>query len=221
MDHSPGGRTRNRPRPWIERLQMAAAPVGVEPWAPSALVWRDAAGESPGRMHPMKLTRRAFASAAAIAAMTPVYFAAPMRKDPAVTVAGESCAGGQGRGRYGVSRHSLWRRHAGRLRFEPPKPAAAWKGVRDALVFGPACPQGAGSEKQSEDCLVLKSGRRRWTRAAKKPVLLYIHGGGYSGGSGASPVTDGAELARRGDVGRAYAQPPAQRVRAPVPCASA
>ncbi len=35
--------------------------------------------------------------------------------------------------------------------------------------------------------------------SAKKPVLVYIHGGGYSGGSGSAQVTDGAELARRGD----------------------
>jgi len=56
------------------------------------------------------------------------------------------------------------------------------------------------SDGQSEDCLVLNV----WTPAVndgrKRPVMLWCHGGGFASGSGSSPVTDGTNLARRGDV---------------------
>ena len=59
---------------------------------------------------------------------------------------------------------------------------------------------GAGLGSEGEDCLVLNI----WTPAindgGKRPVMLWCHGGGFSSGSGSSPVTEGANLARRGDV---------------------
>ncbi|MGD9965165.1 MAG: carboxylesterase/lipase family protein [Hyphomonadaceae bacterium] len=85
------------------------------------------------------------------------------------------------------------------LRFQAPSRPRAWRGVRDALTYGPACPQRSlDGEAQSEDCLFLNV----WTPAltGRRPVLVYIHGGAYNTGSGSSPVTDGARLAAQGDV---------------------
>lgn len=85
-------------------------------------------------------------------------------------------------------------------RFLPPQPAAPWKVVRDATAYGPACPQGGAGEAQSEDCLVLNVWAPPHQPNARRRVLVYIHGGGYTSGSGASPLTHGANLAARGDV---------------------
>ncbi len=84
-------------------------------------------------------------------------------------------------------------------RFEAPEPPCSWRGVRDALTYGAACPQrGLEDEVQSEDCLFLNV----WTPAlsGRRPVMVYIHGGAYNTGSGSSAVTDGARLAAHGDV---------------------
>jgi para-nitrobenzyl esterase len=85
-------------------------------------------------------------------------------------------------------------------RFQPPRPPQAWSGVIDALAYGSASPQGRGAEAASEDCLFLNV----WTPAlrdgGKRPVMFYIHGGAYSNGSGSSPLYDGVNLCRRGDV---------------------
>ncbi len=96
----------------------------------------------------------------------------------------------------------------GELRFRPPEPAAPWSGLRAAATFGPACPQaidfvstllGLAPQPQSEDCLTVNV----WTPALdgrQRPVLLWIHGGAFAVGSSARELTDGAALARRGDV---------------------
>ena len=93
----------------------------------------------------------------------------------------------------------------GDLRWRPPQPARPWAGVREAQAFGPDCMQNrvGWDDTQtrlpvSEDCLTLNV----WTPegAAKAPVMVWIHGGGYVMGSGSQPVFDGAALARRGVV---------------------
>ncbi len=85
-------------------------------------------------------------------------------------------------------------------RFRPALTPVAWKGVRDALDYGAACPQSGSSEKMSEDCLVLNVWTPGLRDAEKRPVMVYFHGGEYSNGSGSSPLYDGTRLCRRGDV---------------------
>jgi para-nitrobenzyl esterase len=93
----------------------------------------------------------------------------------------------------------------GPLRWRPPAAPAAWEGVRKADSFGPACPQPGGEMArgmpQSEDCLTLNvwTGARPGT-AEKRPVYVWIYGGGFIGGTGASPEFDGEALARKGIV---------------------
>jgi para-nitrobenzyl esterase len=85
-------------------------------------------------------------------------------------------------------------------RYRPALPPVAWKGVRDTLEYGAACPQGDAIGRASEDCLVLNVWTPGLKADAKRPVMFYIHGGEYSSGSGSSPTYDGAHLCRRGDV---------------------
>jgi len=93
----------------------------------------------------------------------------------------------------------------GDLRWKPPQPVKPWEGVRACTEFGPWCPQpkqmlGRETARQSEDCLYLNV----WTPARKPdeklPVMVWIHGGGCTTGSGASQFYDGEALARQGVV---------------------
>jgi len=69
------------------------------------------------------------------------------------------------------------------------------------MVFGPACPQqGDRYHPQSEDCLFLNVWTPSLEGKARRPVMVYFHGGAYSTGSVTDPVNDGARLAARGDV---------------------
>src|SRR5262249_20135876 len=86
----------------------------------------------------------------------------------------------------------------GDLRWKAPKPAAHWDGVRAADKFSPTCMQGNG-QQSSEDCLYLNV----WTSAKsgeKRPVMLWIYGGGYTSGAGSEDRYDGEVLARKGAV---------------------
>ena len=98
----------------------------------------------------------------------------------------------------------------GALRFRAPAPPVPWAGERDATRFGGSAPQpglmmaalpGMEVGAQSEDCLYLNVHAPAGARSGdRKPVLVWIHGGGFVIGSGAQPVYDGAPLVRRGDV---------------------
>jgi para-nitrobenzyl esterase len=102
----------------------------------------------------------------------------------------------------------------GPLRFRPPRPVDPWTGVRDALAFGRLAMQHVAPREEDappvtsywdetpgmgEDCLVLNV----WTPgpdAGRRPVMVWIHGGGYSGCAGYGSWTDGTTLAREEDV---------------------
>jgi para-nitrobenzyl esterase len=108
----------------------------------------------------------------------------------------------------------------GANRFMPPLPPAPWVGIRDATSYHAQAPQMPGrpqrrpelrtilgqadTSPESEDCLTLNV----WTPAVgpgtsnstKRPVMVWLHGGAFAYGSGNRAVTDGANLARRGDV---------------------
>lgn len=87
----------------------------------------------------------------------------------------------------------------GDLRWKRPLPPKPWTGVRPATEFAASCIQPSPRvQKQSEDCLYLNV----WglPSARNAPVMLWIHGGGYLGGSGSVPLYDGSSLARLGAV---------------------
>ncbi len=98
---------------------------------------------------------------------------------------------------------------SGKNRFMPPGKPVAWTGVRDMRAFGPTAPQtadnsgttAAGSpSQQSEDCLVLNIFTPGLNDERKRPVMVWLHGGGFSSGSGSGRILDGTSLAHTHDV---------------------
>jgi para-nitrobenzyl esterase len=98
---------------------------------------------------------------------------------------------------------------SGKNRFRPPVKPVSWTGMRDALVYGATAPQtsdnsgttAAGSPiQQSEDCLVLNVFTPGLKDARKRPVMVWLHGGGFSSGSGSGRILDGTSLAHTHDV---------------------
>ncbi len=96
----------------------------------------------------------------------------------------------------------------GDLRWAAPDPVVPWQGTREAAEFGPDCPQAPYDPQsmyyrpprpQSEDCLCLNV----WTAAQpneKRPVMVWIHGGALTRGSGAVETYDGSNFAKHGVV---------------------
>lgn len=99
---------------------------------------------------------------------------------------------------------------AGSSRFMPPARPQSWTGVRDTLEYGPRAPQGPSGlipedaaedrrEPAGEDCLRVNV----WTPGTgggRRPVMVWLHGGGFGQASGSFIIYDGANLARRRDV---------------------
>jgi carboxylesterase 2/para-nitrobenzyl esterase len=95
----------------------------------------------------------------------------------------------------------------GALRWRPPQPPPRWDGVRPADRFGPMCPQSPVEAAatgvdvpMSENCLSLNIWTGAPASAERRPVLVWIYGGGFREGTGAHPRYDGEHLARRGAV---------------------
>jgi para-nitrobenzyl esterase len=92
----------------------------------------------------------------------------------------------------------------GALRWEAPQRVAPWTEVRQATAFGARCMQGpiytdmVFRDQLSEDCLYLNV----WAPASadKLPVMVWIYGGGFQGGSASEPRQDGSRLATKGVV---------------------
>ena len=100
---------------------------------------------------------------------------------------------------------------AGANRFLPPQKLQPWTGVRDAFQWGPRAPQILGGEPtemlptdpreaQGEDCLVMNIWTPRPGTGQRRPVMVWLHGGGYASGSGSYSIYEGRELARKHDV---------------------
>ncbi|HTV96199.1 MAG TPA: carboxylesterase family protein [Steroidobacteraceae bacterium] len=112
-------------------------------------------------------------------------------------------------------------------RFQPPRPPQPWTGVRDCFTPGAQAPQGpitisgatgmsldgpgvpiimavrratTAHVPESEDCLYLNVFTPEPSHAGKRAVMVWLHGGGFAMGAGLNSMTDGSELARRGDV---------------------
>jgi para-nitrobenzyl esterase len=104
---------------------------------------------------------------------------------------------------------------SGSNRFKPPVRPRSWRGVADAFAYGPAAPQNPGNPTDpytqsvewdahvksgiSEDCLRLNVWTPGVDDGGARPVFFYIHGGGFTSGSGGFPF-DGDPLARLGDA---------------------
>jgi len=110
----------------------------------------------------------------------------------------------------------------GENRFMPPQKPEPWGGVLDALQFGNSTPQtnpetsdpivgsfltdvfsGSGGREappESEDCLFLNVWTPGLNDGKKRPVMFWLHGGGFTGGSASAPLYFGHNLAKRGDV---------------------
>jgi para-nitrobenzyl esterase len=103
----------------------------------------------------------------------------------------------------------------GPARFLPPQPPKPWDEVRLALIYGPVCPQrpsnhapvelmfvnDADATYHDENCLSLNVWSETLDHSARRPVIVWLHGGGFTSGSSHElPVYDGENLARQGVV---------------------
>jgi para-nitrobenzyl esterase len=166
----------------------------------------------------MRLDRRCFlvqsalTGAAVLVARRHALAAAP--SDPVVDTASGKIRGAAADGINAFKGIPYGASTAGANRFMPPQKPEPWSGVREAVDWAGHAPQAFAGRRRpevsalsgtpdkvpvSEDCLTLNV----WTPgldATKRPVMVWYHGGGFSYGSANSPRTDGANLARRGDV---------------------
>lgn len=140
--------------------------------------------------------RTLLGAGAALSALPSAAFA---QSDPLAT--GKT---GRWRGKRDGSVHSFlgirYGNDTSRARF---RPATAPEAARDTLVatdFAASCPQTGRATDQREDCLFLNVWTPEASANARRPVMVYFHGGAYSNGSVIEPQVFGATLAEKGDV---------------------
>src|SRR5262245_18335417 len=166
------------------------------------------------------IDRRAFIGRSALAAASDCVggaFDRVLAQDArglAITPAVQTTAGRiRGLARYGVNQ--LWGRRygasrAGTTRSMPPAKPTEWTGVRDAFLVAERAPQDTDGpisevwsldrrEPMGEDCLSINIFTPALGRSSR-PVMVWLHGGGFSGGSGNWLLYDGTNLARKEDV---------------------
>ena len=162
------------------------------------------------------IDRRAFlaGSSALLGAPFTRAFAAPARSDSSGPVA--TTTAGKIRGTYQDKINAFkgvpyGAPTSGAGRFQPPSKPQPWTNVRDTVELGHQAPQipsglipevAAVEDKgpMGEDCLVLNVWTPSLGAGHKRPVMVWLHGGGYSTGSGGFTIYDGANLARKHDV---------------------
>jgi len=136
--------------------------------------------------------------------------ASPNLKPPVVQV-----TGGRIRGlREGKTSSFLGIRYAEAERFGPPTPVQPWTGIRNAQVWGPVCPSPEQTTVSADElvfphryfianehCQYLNVWTQSLAPAVKKPVMVWMHGGGFTNGSSMEAYAyDGRSLSEFGDV---------------------
>lgn len=168
-----------------------------------------------------KINRRSFVSGAALGASS--ILGGAMNKTIAANAKDSSAQGpvanttsGKIRGTLEENKVNAFRGipygapTGGANRFMPPQKPEAWTGVKETVEWGPEAPQGPHTEIPevaatipkgtiSEDCLHLNV----WTNgldSRKRPVMVWLHGGGFTSGNGSYTMYDGGNMARKHDV---------------------
>ncbi len=184
-------------------------------------VANETSNSQPGGINRRKLLG---AGAGVLGAVTGVAFAQekPAAVKSAVAATGPNLnppvaavRGGKLRGiREGKTYSFLGIRYAEAERFGQPKPVQPWEGTRNAQAFGPCCPiptqSTVGADElvfphrfwiQNENCQYLNVWTQNLSPAVKKPVMVWMHGGGFTNGSAIeSYAYDGRSLSEFGDV---------------------
>ncbi|HEX3335032.1 MAG TPA: carboxylesterase family protein [Jatrophihabitans sp.] len=122
--------------------------------------------------------------------------------DPIIAIHGGAVRGVAVTGGYAFRGLPYAAPPTGDRRWRPPQPPASWRGIRDATHNAPSCPQKPSLFEppgpQSEDCLYLNVSTSTLRRNARRPVLVWIHGGGFT--EDGARNYDGTKLAAHGIV---------------------
>jgi para-nitrobenzyl esterase len=132
------------------------------------------------------------------AALLPLAVCAAAQESPLASVTGGKIQGSSLNGGAVFKGIPFAAPPVGDLRWREPAPVKAWTGVHDATKFGARCMQNGNGI--SEDCLYINVWAPEWPVKSRRPVMLWIHGGGNFAGSSSDAIFDGENLARRGIV---------------------